>query len=76
MSHLSFIYLLQLCTEHDVPGFVKFKVFDAKRKCMNVVVYLCAHVHCHLKGFLQTFGSEPGWNNISSITQSFVINWQ
>ncbi|XP_029963173.1 heterogeneous nuclear ribonucleoprotein L-like [Salarias fasciatus] len=23
-------HLLRLCTEHDVPGFVKFKVFDAK----------------------------------------------
>lgn len=22
----------QLCTEHDVPGFVKFKMFDAKRE--------------------------------------------
>lgn len=24
--------VLQLCKEHDVPGFVKFKMFDAKRK--------------------------------------------
>ncbi|XP_036979864.1 heterogeneous nuclear ribonucleoprotein L-like isoform X1 [Acanthopagrus latus] len=23
-------HLLRLCTEHDVPGFVKFKIFDAK----------------------------------------------
>ncbi|XP_035772198.1 heterogeneous nuclear ribonucleoprotein L-like [Neolamprologus brichardi] len=23
-------HLLRLCTEHDLPGFVKFKMFDAK----------------------------------------------
>ena len=27
------VLYVQLCTEHDVPGFIKFKVFDAKRKC-------------------------------------------
>lgn len=29
---LCLLCLLQLCTEHDAPGFVKFKMFDAKRK--------------------------------------------
>lgn len=31
--------LLQLCMEHDVPGFIKFKMFDAKRK-YNINVWL------------------------------------
>lgn len=31
----------QLCTEHDVPGFVKFKMFDAKRKYNLMASLFC-----------------------------------
>ncbi|XP_042622887.1 heterogeneous nuclear ribonucleoprotein L-like [Cyprinus carpio] len=30
LNHTHAPLFFQLCTEHDVPGFIKYKVFDAK----------------------------------------------
>uniref|UniRef100_A0A672NGL6 Heteroous nuclear ribonucleoprotein L like n=1 Tax=Sinocyclocheilus grahami TaxID=75366 RepID=A0A672NGL6_SINGR len=36
LSHSHSSAVLQLCTEHSVPGFSKYKVFDAKRDSKTI----------------------------------------